>query len=404
MFENADSFNDILQIFETTDFVSGVFLFRQTTEWTWKEKLARMNALLCPLMSLVLMYGTIHSGKYPTVLGWIFVSSRLVIEMTVYTLVYSCLANKKQMNDLFEWCEKMYVIRRTFHPKVQVIAEEKVRWMHRWSSKMLQFYVNSFIFNILFMTIGITTIGWMLPDTIYPKFTLPLPYFLPFENQESWTVFIVTFIMQIVLSIVIACMTVGALGIVFAAAIFIVNFLEIIDSSIKMMHNELEQLLTTHRPVQQELREWTKTLVDMICGVKEVFNTFNEVFSLFFLMMEFSCYASVFTFGLLIIVVKKQVMFGMCASLIIVAGFLTLNYISVIIMGKFSKIMDGLYDCPWYALAPSERKSIHRMMLCGQFKIGLQAAGMHRLDLQLFLTVLKTAYVNCLVLKNMVTA
>lgn len=141
----------------------------------------------------------------------------------------------------------------------------------------------------------------------------------------------------------------------------------------------------------------------MICDVKGTLNTLNDVLSVLFLLEELTCYAAVFTFGLLVIVVKQQVMYGMCAAIVIVVVFLIQNLISMTIEDKFSKINDAIYDMPWYALAPSERKLILNMMLCSKFETKLKAFGSHRFDLERITVVMKDSCTTCLILKKLVT-
>lgn len=413
--QKVEKFQDILKIFKTTDFISGVFLFRDrpngqwtmTKDWTLREKIARINFLMYPFVSCILMYGTIYSKRYSTLLGLIFVSSRLAIDTTVWTMLFCCVRKREKIGEIFDWCVRMYSAKKTFHSKVQEVAHEKLLNMHQLGRKLLKVFLWSFHFNVFCMVIGITMIGFFLPDNIYPKLSLPLPYFLPFKQQNSWPVYMISLVVQINYSIVSGSQTIVGLAIIYIISLYIVIYLEIIYRSIGLMKTELEQLLTEQtferqKKPGQEVEQWVPILVQMICDVKEVLDGFNEIFSFFFLLMDYCCCGGVFTFGLLVIVVKQQVIYGSIASLLIVVVFFTLNIISVTIMHKFSQISEAIYDLPWYELEPTERKRLYHMMFCSQYKIGLNSS-LRRLELENFTQVMKAAYVNGLVLKKLVT-
>lgn len=39
---------------------------------------------------------------------------------------------------------------------------------------------------------GFAIIGQFLPEHMYPKYSPPMPYYFPIEDQENWTVFAIT--------------------------------------------------------------------------------------------------------------------------------------------------------------------------------------------------------------------
>ncbi|XP_063708637.1 uncharacterized protein LOC134837202 [Culicoides brevitarsis] len=393
----AETWKILLQL----DFITGSFLFHNSKQKNFKEKFIKLYIIGICVLTIVLLYGILYCEKFKKSLAYIIFGAMLQLFLTILLSMWLLTSNKKEIRSLFTWCEKIYE-KSSFHQKLRKIVTEKVTWIHEWSIKILKYLrVITYVEFLGILTV-IPVIGYFLPDQIYGKYQLPVPLFLPVKSQDNWIVFLSTSALQIVL--LTETVTMGQLiwGVVLVILFHIYGFLEILEASVDQMKEDL-LFLHDFRRKKDDLspKMWISMLVDMICDVKTTISRVGLIFSKFFLLFEFTAYASFFIGSFLIVVIREQQLFGL-AIMSNIFTFFVLCFITVTIEDKMSAVFDKFYDLPWYNLPVKEQKLVLQAMTCGENHTKFSSGGLHVIDLELFTAVMNAGYGNFLVLKDIV--
>lgn len=121
------------------------------------------------------------------------------------------------------------------------------------------------------------------------------------------------------------------------------------------------------------------------------------------LLMELLCFASIFIAGIIILIAKQN--YSLCISCLGTAAFFFPPcYFNEKILDKLAEVPEALYDLPWHCMTIKERRTLLVALNCTYVTGGYHAADIHDLSLERFSTVVRAAYSNCLVLKDLIVA
>lgn len=301
---------------------------------------------------------------------------------------------------MVNWCRDMYDVERKYHRKVQSIADKHVRKCHKFARFIIKAYRLFLYCDAFAITIGFAIFGIFLPESIYPKFSFPLPFYLPFKNQETYLCYCLTLLAQFKTTVDVASLGIFVYAMLYCLSIHHLSFLDIIKESVELFQQGVERKHVS-KGTDDDITEWVKIITDMVCDVNESIAMYQNVYSGLFFMLEMASFGSLFIFGLILLVVHQQLFFAVGITVVAASLFIQC-YINEKYLEKFSAISEALYEIPWYVLAPKERKMILMAMFCSDVCSGLNVVGIHPLKLERFAKVLQAAYSNCLVLKDLI--
>lgn len=409
-FKNRVTFDGIWDLIRKINMISGVFLFPGITKNVWLKRILMCNAPLSFGIVLIFAYGTLQRDDY-SLMSHILVHSILINYATVF-YGFSCIKrNNTEMIGFMEWCGSLYRYKEKFHPIQYEIAETRMNWVHVWAIRVIQ--VAGFIlwFDSTMISVGFAFVGLFLPENIYPKYSAPMPYYFPIEDQKNWKVLCLTLFCQFKCSIDLASFHQLFLSIFYTVSIHIYTHLEIIKETIELLKEKLQKRhekqlsgKTTSNDVADDdlpIQAWIKLIVDMICESNKTISTFGQIFTGYFFLFELASFGSLFIFGLIMLVIHQQFFFAfgiVCASFIL----FSFCFINEQFLEKFEEISEALYDIPWYTLTPKERILILPMMSCSDIQRGFMASGIHSVTFERFNKIVQAAYSNVLVLKDLV--
>lgn len=159
-----------------------------------------------------------------------------------HTKLYRCfgtwpfvLLHDQDDSEQISWCEKLYDTEKSFPGVVRKLAETHLISIEMRSLKALKFLRNFLYLAGICCTVGITIVGLLLPEHIYPKFTLPVSFYLPFKEQQSWHAFITTVLAHAKVTIDTASLANYIFGVFFCISIHILGFLDIVKEIVGKM-------------------------------------------------------------------------------------------------------------------------------------------------------------------------
>lgn len=424
------SFDKVWEVIQQTDIAVGLFLFKDTSiKLSRKEKFLAKVVPANATIITILVVSTLIITNFKLI-NVIFCVSHLTPFVSVYIIILKLKWNKNTLKDLVKWCENLYDVDKKYHELIREIAEKHVVLMERRTLKMLKWLKTTLYVEAFGVILGYALVGQLLPEKIYPKYSLPLPYYLPFKDQETYTAFITTLVVQLVLSILSVPIGTYVFGVFYTLVIHILGTLDIIqefvekkkvDMVLSLKPSEEEQKhqqpttskstlqlevlaqisQTLPNPNEISFNEWIKIVTEMISDVSATVSSFSKLYTEFFLTIEIATLGSLFVAGLIFTVVREQYFFAVGISLISV--FLhTFCYINEKILEKFENIKEALYDLPWYTLELKEMRELLIAMNCDQIQKGFTAGGTHPLTIERFAIIMKAGYTNLLVLKDLV--
>ncbi|XP_063704242.1 uncharacterized protein LOC134833740 [Culicoides brevitarsis] len=256
---------------------------------------------------------------------------------------------------------------------------------------MLNWMRISIFFQAYGCTAGFTLITAFFPGKIVPKYTLPIPLLLPFEDQHEPVAFWTTAALQ---TLMIGCggsLLIYFLGHFLCLILHIFAFLDLIKDSTHEMKQDLKKT-----PM-----DCIKILTNMICEVNSVVSAINKIFRDIFLDLEIGTLCTFFLSGLVILILKEQYFYAICINII---GFMYFSccYVNDKILNKFEQIQSAIYDLPWYELEVKHQKMFLILLNCDKINRGFTAGGFHSLSLARFATICHAGYSNFLVLRDLV--
>lgn len=408
-------FEEVYEIAKQIDRMLGVLLFKKEgVRRTWQE-----NILLLTIPSnvaLLLVFGltTLLVSKF-SLISILMCSSITIVIVTHYFGILVIVQHRHEILGFYEWCRNMYNIDKNYHPVQWRRAKFNIRYVHKWTIRLFKWMRILLYSDAFAITILISIVGSYLPDHIYPDFLAPLPYILPFENNKTWPAFIVTVLCQYKCAVDLCSFSIFVFGMFYIVSFCILTYLNIIHDTVQMMGMQIrdeyekeERIVDDIDAIKFDLNgitltlpEWNKIIVDQINDVNVIVTAFSNVFSIFFLNLEFSSFGALFIFGLEFLVVQEQ--YSYAFGVLTIAMFLfTFCFINEKIVEKMTVIQHALYDIPWYYVAPKDRQFLVTALFCGTIQKGLTAAGLHSLSIERYGKIVQAAYTNCIILKDLI--
>ncbi|XP_063704234.1 uncharacterized protein LOC134833736 [Culicoides brevitarsis] len=293
----------------------------------------------------------------------------------------------RKIKNLLNWCADFYNIEGKYFGDLK---NRKIE-LRRKIVKMLKWFQKGIYLEASLISVGFTVTKIFLPESILPRYALPLPLFLPFEDQCQTFAFWTTMSFQTLFLFTTAPLFIYFCGHFLCLILHIFAFLDLIKDAAHEMKKDLVK-----NPV-----DCVKILNDMICEVNSVVSEINKIFSDIFLNLEIGTLGTYFSSGLIILILREQYFYAICINIIGVC-LLLCCYINEKILDKFENIQEAIYDLPWYELEVKHQKMFLILLNCDKINRGFTAGGFHSLSLERFTTICHSGYSNFLVLRDLV--
>ncbi|XP_063704382.1 uncharacterized protein LOC134833845 [Culicoides brevitarsis] len=272
-------------------------------------------------------------------------------------------------------------------------------------------------------SVGSATIGCFLPESIFPKYELPIPFLLPFKNQKTWSAFWITVICQTGVCFVFGLFNLFFLDVLCCLFWHIMVMLDIVRDIVMKLNIELKaknlfgenrelgsrvldsntlgDILAESHDESMKFKDWLEIITDLLVDINKTIISLRDLLSEFFLALEFGVFSILLLSGLILVVIKQQQVFAIGVS----TGAMLLYlfcFINERILDKFEEVKNELYNIPWYELSPKDRKILLIAMNCDKIQAGFTAMGIHFMDLKRFASIMNLVYSNVLVLKDII--
>ncbi|XP_063708809.1 uncharacterized protein LOC134837369 [Culicoides brevitarsis] len=300
-----------------------------------------------------------------------------------------------------EWCGNLDQLWENEKYKLVLGNKNSLNEIRKVTIKFLKYSRPFFVGTGMFSSIGALFLGLILPESIYPKFSLPIPFVLPFKDQENWIVFGATAAIQVVITIVFVFFICFLLEINISIILHFLGMLDIVREIIEKLGNEILDTRIKGKRGLMPFVEWMKIITDLVSDINSVVTFISNSLTTFFVVLEAGVVGVLLLGGLIFMVVKEHQPFAMFCWAATFFLFLWC-LINEKLLDKYEKISKAFYDIPWYYLEVNEQKMLLIALNCNNIQPGFTAAGMHKLTLDRFTTVMKIAYRCLLILKDMV--
>lgn len=405
--KNSIGFTKFWKLLKQIDYFAGLFLLEQPEKPTWCEKFLSCSLVFAELNILILTISTIFLSDFSLIsiiLGASVGTAGTVICYVVWTLK----RNKSKLNKFLDWCSNLYDVQTKFHPAVRDLASSHLEIVQKRALKIIKFAIVCFYAGSSGVTVGFAFVGIFLPENIYPKYSLPLPFVYPFSTHKTPLTFFVGLLGQMKLSMDFTPLILFLFAEFYCIIMHILTVLDIVKASIRLMKEKmtvkpqiLSDILEEDVANKLSFDEWIKIITEMITDVNQVMSQLSEFLSEPLLLAEIGTLGSLFFSGMVFLVVQQQYVVAIAAFWFPVV-YLLICIINEKILDKFSDISEELYDIPWYTKSVKEQKTLLIAMKCDLIQEGLNAGKFHALNNERFATVLNVAYSNCLVLRDLI--
>lgn len=195
------NFDRIFKFIQQSDTVIGLFMFRDSA--TKKTILDRFFSLTIPTQ-VVFDSVMITATLFVTNFAMLNVILCILMGVTLFFLnvfIFSLIRNKKTFKGLVEWCRGLYDFENKFDKRISKMIENQLIITEKKTVYVIKWFRFGVYADYIAFVIGYPLIGHFLPENIYPKYTLPCPYYLPCEDQKTWIAFGTTLLWQIGIAI-----------------------------------------------------------------------------------------------------------------------------------------------------------------------------------------------------------
>lgn len=383
------NFERIWKILKGLDAAIGVFAFKDSAQRTILENLLKLTVPRHVFLWSFLVVSTLILTDFQLI-SVILTGSTSTVMLACYTVII--ISKKTTFKKVIKWCEKLYDVEEKYHKVVQKSAETHLISIETRVTKILKWLRIVLYIDAVGFTFGFAIIGYFLPDIIYPKFSLPVPFYMPFEKQDTWLTFMTTVVVQTIVAVDTATMAIYLWGVGLCGLIHILGYLELVQEM-------ADQITLDNNSISFE--EWIRILNQMISDVNSVISWFGTLYALPYFFVEIATLGALFICGLIFTVVRQQYFFAVGIT-VVCALFFVACYANEKILEKLGNINETLYDTRWYELKSKQRKMLLILMNCDKIQRGFTAVGLHDLTLERFGIVVKAGYTNLLVLKDLV--
>lgn len=379
-----------------------------------KEKVFKLVQPLHFALIIILTVSTIFLTKFSII--YLILSEFIIhTSLSISFALYIMSKHRNLLMELIDWCRQLDGKRDIFH---KILGDSGIYYIDDIRKKcfkvlkILRFFIISG--GVSCGTLSVV-VGYFLPENIHSKFTLPIPLYLPFKNQKTWLAFGTTVFLQTLTALLISALTTMIFEVFYCIIVHILGVLDIIKEIVGKMKNVMK--IKAFRIEQQEnstvnlcestldsmsLTDWLKIIVDLIVEVNDKILIIKKLFSHIIFQFEICALNSIQLTGLVLMIIKQQRVFAIIFGISVSTLFFMFCLVNEIILEKFKIIKDELYDIPWYELSPKDRKVFLIAMHCDKIQSGFSASGFHDVTLQRFSSILKSAYSNTLVLRDII--
>lgn len=428
--KNCIKFKVILKFLKELNDIAGYLVFEKNEEKKFSliRRFSHFNLMVFVVNLVSFISATLIFSNFD--LKSIVVCGALVTANI--SILFNGLAMKfynKQVRSILDWCQSLHNIKEKFHPVIRKTAETHLGFKIEKAFKTMKMICFLLYGDVFVITLGTVIVGAMLPERIYPKYSLPLPNVYPFSYKKNWYTFVLGVICQFKGALDSGTLVVFSFAINYCILQHVLTYLEVIIATICLMKEKMKMKIepVEHSSENQVLDrqtlseilksfetnnnvdiasclsfdDWIKIITQMICDVNDFISKFKKMFSGPLLLLELGSFGCLFISGMIILVVHQQysIVVGAVSIPTLLLGVCSANEQ---ILDKFSEIKDELYDLPWYTLSSKERKTLLIVLECDNIQNGFSAGKFHQMNNERFAKVLNTAYSNCLVLKDMI--
>lgn len=413
--KNSNGFSEVWDLLKQVDYFAGTFLFGPPEKPTWKDKLLSLTLVSAGLNITILIFCMMLLSKF-TLISIILGLSIGTVTSVVCYVTWTLIKNKTDVVAFVDWCKKLNDVAEKFHPVVRDIASTHLEIVQERLLKYIKLFRACMYVDAFAITVGFALFGLFLPERLYPKFSLPLPLAYPFSGHKTWLTCLVGTIGQYKMCLDFSALISLLSGVFCCIIMHILAFLDIVKATIRLMKDKMVMKLVVEvepskMPVTVEtldpetlsdMNEWIKIIVEMISDISQFMSKLSEFLSKPLLLAELGSFGCLFFTGMIFLVIHQQYVVAI-GALWFPAFLLLVCYANEKMMDGFSDIQYELYDIPWYAMRPKERKTLMITMECGNIQGGFNAGKFHVLNIERFGTMLNVAYSKCTVLRDLIS-
>lgn len=417
-------FNPELDLIKENDRLAGLFLLSPMK--TRKDKILQLTTFASVVIIITFATSTMILTNF-SLLSIILSGGVVSVLINTIYAVLSIFWNKPEITKMLDWCQKLYEVDQYRHPKLLTAAIFRTDKTCKVTLKLLKWTRIIICSEAFMITIGFAIIGQFLPDNIYPKYSPPLPYYLPFKNQNTYFACFVTTLLQFIFAYSMGIVTVAYLGLFYTIILHFITSFKIILDAINIMGDEMnagcfkndgrsKDLNKPRKPLAPlatqgtsketidknlSFEDWIQIIVYMINDVNGNIQRFGDMFKVYFMFLEVGSYGSIFFFGMTFFVMEQHYYHTFLVIMVDVI-LLSFCYTNEKINDHFFEISRAFYSTCWYNLELKEQKLLLLAMNCTAIQDGFTASNVHSLTLERFRLIVNAAYSNCLVLKNLI--
>lgn len=396
------SLESALELLTKLDYLCGTELFEEHHAKTFKRKL--YLSLILPsfiITALTLLISTLFVQDF-SLTSIIVTTSIAGLCIDPWYLMVFVSRNKDSIKNVLHWCETFYDS-NSYPLVMQKVAVARMDRTQKLSLFIMKLLVGVFMITGFMTTVGVAMLNLVLPESVVPKFTLPLPLYLPFRGEATWVTFCLNLILQVKISLEVCLF--GSLGLTIFLCIVTHCFamLDITKETVEMMGDQLLSRRRFKRMKREVLTvdQWTKVIVNQVIQVNQVVSEVVSMYALQFFLHEITATCALLASGFSLVILKEQQLFAIAISTFSVSLFV-ISRINDKLLEKYSDISNTFYTIPWYELSPKERRSILIGMSCNMIQRGFNAAGFHGVTTEHFTKIVRVAYTNFIALKKVV--
>ncbi|KAJ6643270.1 hypothetical protein Bhyg_08228 [Pseudolycoriella hygida] len=400
------NFQELWSFYAKVCAAAGILTFMKPEDQTIFLKLyQKLCQFVFSLFVLSMVYTLVTQHTHLIVV--IIASSGLVIYFAISAGPILLHLNHDEFMTVISWCQSFHNNNAHFDPKLEDLGKKFFEIAGHKSMKMMKIFSFLLAFDGFACTILFTFVANLLPgDTLLAEYQPPLPFDVPFYNNEQATPesFRINLFIQTAGIINGTLLGSVVMSIYFVIFIHLLTYLDVVlaivgefnGCLIGRKRNELldsgefvevlYQIQETLESEADEFSTYTKIIVDMCSQFHEQMATFSDFSSLIFLIWECTSLFTTFISGIILLLEQEHIVLAIGVSM---ANFfyLIVCYVNSKILTKMSNINDALYNLPWYCMRPSERRKILLAKHTMDVQIGFSSGGFHDLNLEQFMNV-----------------
>lgn len=263
----ADHFEDIWKSIVRINSFAGLFTFKENEITNRKETFYKWFSCLSYIGINIILINTVYIDR-SNLMNFIISSGVLAVSLIIGFSCFSLVRYQRSYLELIDWCRNVYLLDQ-YHALVSPEASSQCEKASKFCNRVINLIFVAFTTDALCITLGFAIVDQLLPYHIFGKYQPPIPFYLPFLEQNNWITFTITLIIQTSgLYILAECYT-YLLAIIITISIHFTVYLDLINETIVQMKLNLARIEHAKGnlgsiDLRFEIKEWTTRICDMI--------------------------------------------------------------------------------------------------------------------------------------------